>query len=52
VISATLSTNARERLVEAAVTARDRGAIALDSEERGDFAEANRQWGIVFRQKL
>lgn len=52
VIPATTSVPARARLVAASITARDRAAVALDAEARGDFAEAVRQWSIVFNRVL
>jgi hypothetical protein len=52
VISATSTASSRERLVEAAVTARDRAARALQAEARRAFEEANRQWGMIFNLAL
>jgi hypothetical protein len=52
VIPATCSAPTRERLVDAAATARDRAALALQAERRNALAEANRQWGIIFNVAL
>jgi hypothetical protein len=52
VISAASTMSARDRLVEAAIAARDRARKALQAEARGAFAEANRQWGIIFNRVL
>jgi hypothetical protein len=52
VVPATSSMPTQVRLVEVAITARDRAALALDAEARGDFREATRQWGIVFNRLL
>lgn len=52
VIPANDSSHARERLTEAAITARDRATLALKAQSVGDFAEANRQWSLIFNWSL
>lgn len=52
VIPSTSSGPARDRLVDAAATARDRAALALQAERRNAFDEANRQWRTVFNRVL
>lgn len=52
VISAASTAPARERLVDAAAYALDHAIAAIAAEKKGNLAEANRQWGIVFNRSL
>ncbi len=52
VITATDSKTARDRLTEAALSARERADQALAAQEDNDFAEAHRQWSLIFNQAL
>lgn len=52
VIVATPSSDARERLYEAATAATENARAALDAQAQGAYAEANYQWEALFKRRI